>query len=67
MSLTTEQKAKALQLRSVRPAVLPNTNAIYNTEAREAWHGLVTYWIDAVSLKDKGAVADFCDLAGVAT
>lgn len=65
-TLDSVQRNRANDLRLVRPAVIPGTNAIVDNQLRGAWYALVNDVMRAHSIDGAAQVAEFCDLAGVA-
>jgi hypothetical protein len=64
-SLNKTQITTASKLRQDRPAVLPGTNVILDTAAREEWYSRVTAQMNATGATLPRQVHEFCDLAGV--
>ncbi len=62
--LTRIQVKVAESLRYARPGVIPGTNVIPDTEARERWYEAVTHCMD-VNKVPPDLVSAFCDIAGV--
>lgn len=62
--LNPRQARAAATLRNMRPAVIPGTNVIVSTAARETWYSKVCAAMARTGVTAKHT-ALFCDIAGV--